>query len=195
MAEKNNIGKQVAGFIGVVFLLLGVLFGMQIMTFIFGNLSTTTSTFPLDSNTVINETGGFINSTGYTLDSASRPGFISPVITLAINATDGATISAGNYTVSSIGVVTNATAVTFDTVKFTYTYSSDSQAKISSDAVVNNSLTSIVTYTDQSNTQLNTAAIAITLLILIAIFGIFWKLFMSKDGISGSSGKENRNFG
>ena len=116
MVNDLDMKKEVAAFVGIVFLLLGVLFGMQIMTFIFGNLGPAAS----------------------GLDAGSAA---------------------------------------FNT----------------STAVQNNSLGAIETYTNQSNTQFNTAAIAITLLILIAIFAIFWKIFMS--GKSGMASGGGGNFG
>ncbi len=93
--------RQIVAFVGIVFLLLGVLFGAQIMTFIFGQLG------PAQS--------------GLT---ATDPGFNESI------------------------------------------------------QVQNNSLNAIVTYTEQADTQLNTAAIAITLLILIALFLVFWVAFI-----------------
>ena len=151
MTEGMNVKKEVIAFIGIVFLLLGVLFGMQIMTFIFGNLGTTTSSLDAASNTVINESGAITNGTGYTLDGASDPGFANVAITLIVNTTDGITITAENYTVSTIGVLTNATAQNWSSVEISYTYNLDSVAKITSDSVVNNSLGSIETYTNQSD--------------------------------------------
>ena len=113
---KGDIKSSVIMFVGIAFLLLGVLFGMQIMTFIFGNLGPTAS-----------------------------------------------------------GLTAGSTAFNV------------------SQAVQNNSLGAIETYTQQADTQFNTAGIAITLLILIALFAIFWQIFMSKGGISG--GGSGGNFG
>ena len=194
MVEKDNILKEVFAFVGIAFLLLGVLFGMQIMTFIFGNLGTTTSSFDAALNPIINETG-FINQSGYTLVGASDVGFANPSISLAKNATSDLAIGAGNFTVNTTtGIVRNITNITWSSVNFTYTYNSDSIAKITADAVTNNSLTSIATYTAQADTQFNTTAIAITLLVLIALFGIFWRVFMSKGGMSGDGGGNDKNF-
>lgn len=68
------------------------------------------------------DTLAFLNSTGYTLDGASDPGFNSPSITSMVNATTGGTIASGNYTVSSSGVVTNLTYTNTGTVNITYSY-------------------------------------------------------------------------
>ena len=116
MADKDgamNVGKSVLGFAFVAFALLGVLFGMNIMSFIFGNLGPTQA----------------------GLDPAS---------------------------------------VAFNT----------------SLAIQNNSLQSINTYSAQSDTQFSTLAIAITLVVLLAVFAFFWRFFMGTGGVaqSGSSG-------
>ena len=62
---------------------------------------------------------------------------------------------------------------------------------MATEQVQNNSLKAIVTYTNQSSTQFITVAIAITLVILIAVFLMFWKVFVSnksnkKDGAAGN---------
>ncbi len=80
------------------------------------------------SVTVTNETGGFINTPGYTLNGAANCSFGNPVIVEARNSTSGGIIVAANYTVSSVGIVTNATATTFASVEFDYTYTFGSGA-------------------------------------------------------------------
>ena len=51
--------------------------------------------------------------------------------------------------------------------------------------VQNNSLQSISSYTAQADTQLNTVAIAIILVILIGVFLLFWQIF-----VGGGKGKK-----
>ena len=71
---------------------------------------------------VTNETGGWINTTTYTLDNAGACNFNSPSITTAWNATSGSIIGSGNYTVSTTGVVSNASTTAWNNVNFRYTY-------------------------------------------------------------------------
>ena len=71
---------------------------------------------------VTNETGAYINATGYTLDKASLLGFSNPVITALFNSTDNTTILTGNVSVSSAGVMTNASVTNWDDVSVSYTY-------------------------------------------------------------------------
>lgn len=75
------------------------------------------------SASVDNETGAYINSTGYTVDEADTTGFNSFEVTEARNATDGTTISDTEYTVDSEeGTITNATATTYADVNVDYNY-------------------------------------------------------------------------
>jgi hypothetical protein len=77
--------------------------------------------------TVVNETGGYVNQTGYTLvQSTLRDDFANPVITAVINATNNVTLLAGNYTLNGNSLV-NASVVKWPNVKvsYTYTYSAD----------------------------------------------------------------------
>lgn len=73
---------------------------------------------------VINETNGFINETGYTLANSVVPGFNSPSIVTVVNATDndGNVLLPGNFTVSPNGVITNASVTTWSNVNISYSY-------------------------------------------------------------------------
>ena len=78
------------------------------------------------SATVTNETGGYINETGYTLDQASEDGFSSVSITQISNSTSGQVLLSGNYTISATGVLTNSSITTWGAVNITYAYSYNS---------------------------------------------------------------------
>lgn len=184
-----NVNKTVRGFAVVAFTLLGLLFGMLIMTFIFGNLSTVSvTTSDYDSITVTNETGAAANATGYTLDAVSERGFRNPSITQARNGSSGVVVEAGNYTLSSAGILTNATAVIWPNLHLDYTYERYSIGQLSGLDVTNQSLVAIETYSEQSDTQFLTVAIAITLAVLIALFLVFWKIFVGRKSNERSSG-------
>lgn len=101
--------------VGLVFLLMATL------AFIgdeYGDSIKTTLT-----GTVTNESGAYINSTGYTLDKTSVHEATGFVITTVHNASNGVVIASSNYTLSSAGVLTNATATTWSDVNVSYTYS------------------------------------------------------------------------
>lgn len=183
--------KSVKDFATIAFTLLGILFGMMIMTFIFGllgsdNVLQTTDTLV----SVSNETGAWLNTTTYTVDNSGVTGFGRLVITSAINATDNSSITVANFTVSGAGF-TNSTATNWADVSVSYTYTRDSDVKLSTDTVQNNSLQAIVSYTGQSDTQMLTVGIAITLVVLIAVFLLFWTVFIKGGKKEGSGGTFN----
>ena len=186
--------KSVGEFAVIAFTLLGVLFGMMIMTFIFGLLGTGSVLGTSDTLvTVTNETGAWLNGTTYTVDNAGVAGFGNLIITSAINTTTNTSIGTGNFSVSGTGY-NNATATISPTEKVwvSYTYTRDSDARVSADEVQNNSLQAIVSYTGQADTQLLTVGIAITLVVLIAVFLLFWVVFIKGKAGKGASGG---NFG
>ena len=192
-----DVKKSVLTFAFIAFTLLGILFGMNIMTFIFGNLSLASSTsFDDLTVSVSNETDGRLNSSdSYTVAGASVAGFTGGVvvsIVYEINSTDGGvlkTIETANYTVVvATGVITNATASVFDNVTITYVYTARGNAELVTEQVANNSLVAIRTYSSQANTQFTTIAVAITLVVLLAVFAFFWLFFMGSQGSGGSVG-------
>ena len=79
-------------------------------------------TFADKSATVTNESGAYINGTGYSLDNAGACNFNTPAITTIYNATNGVVITSGNYSVSSVGLLSNSTATNWADVNVTYTY-------------------------------------------------------------------------
>jgi len=188
----SKVLKSIGAFAGVAFLLLGILFGMQIMTFIFAQIGPNSASTIADiSASVTNESSAYINETGYTLAKSTVKGFSNPSITNIFNATDGLEILVGNYTLTG-NVITNATPTNWDPVNVTYTYNLYSDQRNAIDNVNNDSLQSIIKYTGQSGTQMTTVAIAITLAILIALFLLFWTFFIKgkrKDSkVSGGKG-------
>ncbi len=185
--------KQVMKFGTIIFLLLGILFGALIMTFIFGNMGNI-DILEDSIGTVSNESGAYVNSTGYTLAQSSVRGFSNPSITGAINATSGVVISLGNISVSSNGIVTNASTYQWDNVNISYTYNYYSDAEINSRDVNNQSLNALAQYSNQSDTQFLVVAISITLLILIGLFILFWKYFMT-DTINKTMNTKANKFG
>jgi len=186
--------KSVKEFAMIGFILLAVLFGMQIMTFIFGNLGATDYLDDV-TQTVINESGAYVNATGYTLAEASQSNFSGGAVVTAVwlNVSNSPwLLSSVNYTVSSAtGVLTNATEVlnTTEWEDANVSYSTDhkTETEMVSDETSNQSLRAIGDYAGQSGTQFTTLGIAITLILLVAVFLFFWKSFMGK-GKEGSPG-------
>ena len=133
------------------------------------------------SGSITNETGAYINSTGYTLVQSSLGGFASPVLTEIINVSDNATILLGNATVSNIGVVTNATVTEWENVLISYTYNYASGTSL---AGVN------VTEIRDDFGSFVTNLIAF-LAVIGTILGVVWlilyvrRLFDKKEGLQG----------
>ena len=166
----------------VAFTLLGVLFGMMIMTFIFGQLgNASTDTLNDESFSIVNRTGAYINSSNYKIPEALTNSFNGGFsVSAAYNYTNGSIIPSSAYTVNAAaGTITNKTVIKWNNVTLSYSYSSKTSAKLGTEAVQNNSLQGIVAYTDNSSTQFNTVSIAIILVLLIGVFLVFWKIFVS----------------
>lgn len=193
--NKINAGKMISEYAGIAFTLLGILFGMMIMTFIFGQLGSGSMQTSVSTETVIvtNETGAWLNGTTYTVSNSGAIGFAGLTITSAINTTTNTSIGTGNFSVTGAGY-DNATADIdgTGTVWVSYTYTQDTDAKKASDQAQNNSLVAITTYTEGASTQLNTVSIAIILILLIGVFLVFWKIFVTNKKSSDTSGG---NFG
>ena len=187
-----NIKKEIVALIGIVFLLLGALFGVNIVSFIFGNFGTLSDTTFTDTGiTIVNETEAHANTTGYTLNGASDTGAVSFTVTEVLNATDNGsgnynlTIPLTNVTVSSVGVLTNATVIVYSNVSVSYTYSRTSENELTSDEVTNQSLQAGLTYATNASNQMNIVNITIILSLLIFLFFLFWKVIQSVQSESG----------
>ena len=164
------------------------------MVFIFGNLGAT-DYLTDESRAVINETEAYANGTAYIVDGASDIGASSFVLTSAWMRTNESgpydyqvTDLANNLTLSSAGSLTNLTALNYtlqSNMSVSYTYTRHTEAEIVSDSVTNDSLRAIGSYAEQSGTQFTTLGIAITLILLVAVFLFFWKSFMGKEKGSG----------
>lgn len=189
--------NEIMSYVVIAFLLLGALFGMQIMSFMFGTLNPSSfSSFTDTTIFVSNESGGPIDTSGYTVAGASNLGFTGGVsVTEMLNATDGVLIPAANYTVTTTtGLIVNATIVQYDTVLITYSFTRESDTQLTSEAIQNDSLGAILTYTSGSSTQFSTLNIAITLILLIGLFIIFWSLVMKGGVLNMGKDKGSGNF-
>src|SRR6056297_2922919 len=130
MRTNIKTDKGVAG-LTILLSLVTMLFviGLLVMIFALMGGELQDATYDVGSVSVVNESGGYINSTGYTLSELSNynnPRSISIDSAYNVtNASDPVLIASGNYTVSSAGVVTNATATTYDNVNFSYSFNYD----------------------------------------------------------------------
>jgi len=127
------------------------------------------------SLSTINETESWVNSTGYTL-SGYNSTWSGISITALWNATDGGvgnynlSLGLGNASVSSLGIVTNATTTEYDNVSlsYSYTYTHDTN-KVGS--IVGNVSGGVETFFASTGTIFS---ILIVIIIILAISIIIW---------------------
>ena len=172
--KYKKVLKQKKGVAGLEVLLsiISMLFmiGIIIMVFVIGGtkLEETVSTGDfLDSTTVANEVGAYSNETGYTLAGASSYNAESFAITGAWNETSGVAIALANFSVSSTGVVTNASILTYEAVNFSYTY--NYLQDMSSAEVINDTYTSLGSTTDWFPTFIILGAMIVLVLLVVII--------------------------
>ena len=158
--KKGVLGLDTVKAVMITFLILAVIGITLILTGV--SLRTVADDVDVGSG-YVNETTGFINSTGYTLAQASS-GYRNFVqsITNIYNETDGKVILSGNYTLTG-NVITNATTTTWsDTfIIYTWTYSEDT-----TDAIVGNVSDSMVDFFGNTTTIF---AILIVVVIILSI--------------------------
>ena len=111
--------------------------------------------------TVTNETGAYINSTGYTF---TNQGVGTINVLEARNASDGTVIGSGNYTVTD-GQLFNATATTYSDVNVDYEY----QVYTETGNVINNASEGTSEFFTNTGTWLSLLAIVIVILIISTV--------------------------
>lgn len=151
-------------------IILGIALLAYVIVVIMGTLQTS-SILPTSTvaASVANETGGTINTAGYTLAKSSLDGFGSPVITVIINTTDGLVVNSGNYTVSSGGVLTNTSVNTWDTVKVSYTYKYNSVSASNAKAILGNTSSGISSFFGNVSPVYAILAILVIILVLVVL--------------------------
>ena len=146
---KFNFKSNDQGIAGLTILLSLVTFlfviGLLVMIFSLMGGEMVDATYDNTDVTVSNETGAYLNSTTYTVDTASAKNFASLVITSAINTTDNSSIGVGNFTVVD-GGFTNASATNYASVWVSYTYNYD--ASNGATDVMSDTTTNIAGVTD-----------------------------------------------
>ncbi len=95
------------------------------------------NTFVNTTANTVNETGAFINATGYIVNNATVCNFNSFAVTSAFNATDNASIALTNITVNSAtGNISNATVITFSDVIVSYSYKWGGESCVATEGMV-----------------------------------------------------------
>ncbi len=176
----NKKGQMTGGLItglifGVASLVIAAIIAFVIVSTLTGagllNSARTTST-------VTNETG-HINATGYTLSGTSN-NYVSSTFTLTklYNATSGLVIDLDNATVTSNGVVSNASAAGWDFAKISYTYTLKSDEEVSTNGLSANFTAGINNVSSKIPTVLLVAAIVLILGVLAILVGVWQRMRM-----------------
>lgn len=136
------------------------------------------ATILTETTAVNSELGGFGNSTGYTL--AALPGvFASPTIVGVLNGTAGAEVTLTNVTVSSLGVVTNATSYEWFNLTFNYTYTTQGDSA----GIVANASSGLESFFSNTGTWLTLLSVVILILIIGAVIAVVNKFGAGRDSI------------
>jgi len=159
----NKKGGMIIGMIiGIAFLVMSIIIAFIVISNVADvnkDLESVTAGTP-----VINETGGYLNSSGYTLAQTWKTGFASPVITAMTNNTDDTEIELANASVSSAGLVTNATATEYLDVLISYTYNYQETSTASANMVSN--------FTEGINNVSNKIPTLLLIMAVVLILGV-----------------------
>ena len=177
ISKKGQMsGGLITGLIfGIASLVIGVIIAFVIVSTLTGaNLLTSSRT---TSTPVLNESGADINVTGYqlaALDAQYVPGTIT--VTSVINNSDEAAIPAANYTVSSTGIITNATAKVYGDVRINYSSSVYSEEEQSTTLLSGNFTSGVDNVSAKIPTVLLVAAIVLILGVLALLVAAWQRM-------------------
>jgi hypothetical protein len=180
-SKRGQTGGLITGLVfGVVSLVIGVIIAFVIVSTLTGaDLLTDGRT----SSSVTGETGGFINTTGYQLDGLDV-NYVPGTITIdgALNTTSGQMLLSGNYSVSSTGLVNNASVTTWEKITFNYTSLIYSTEELSSSGLSGNFTAGVDNVSSKIPTVLLVAAIVLILGVLVLLV-VTWQRMNIGGGI------------
>jgi len=128
-------------------------------------------------DSVINETGGWLNRSNavnpYSLAKTSATGFGNPVITSVVNITFPETLlESGNYTVSSAGVLTNASDIEYLDIVVTYSYS-----WTPTEATADNMISNYTSGIDNISSKVPTVLLIAAIILILGILTLLWNTY------------------
>ena len=180
------VGDLISGTGGLIVLTIVVL--VIVSTLLGSNLLGSDDT---TSYTITNETGAFVNSTGYTLVQVNTSTGTYAITEVWANASTATPylLSASNYTVSTAGVLTNLTGSANYTwtndanVSYTYVYTYDNNYEDVSSRMATNFTEGIDNVSDKIPTILLIAAV-------VLLFGVI-VLLVKQSSAMGIGGGQN----
>jgi len=165
----------------------GLIIGVIIILVLVSTLNNA-NLFPDTTKTiaVTNESGVWINITGYTLNNYNSS-WTGITVTNIVNATDGdgTAVAVANYTLTTVGYLDNKTAVTFADVNISYTYVY---------TIANNEGSSVTEMSGNFTDGIDEISTKIpTILLIVAVVFLFGALVLlvnqaRKMGVLGGSG-------
>ena len=174
MNKRGQTRGLVTGLIfGIVALVIAVIISFVIVSTL--NNSDLLSTSRV-TTTALNEVG-WINTTTYTLTNVNA-NTLNFAITGAVNRTSGLTILAGNYSLSALGVVANASTIAWNNVSFNYTYQTYLAEELAQNRMIGNFTSGVDNVSSKIPTALLVAAIVLILAILGVLVGVWSKMRM-----------------
>lgn len=182
--KKGQVGLIAGLIFGIASLVIGV-----IIAFVIVQTLTSSNLITQDSSTVtvVNETGAWLNATGYTLSAynTSTSGFVITAIWGAQGGEYNVTIPTTNGTIDTSGILTNATVVTNNdvSVSYTLTYTRNSNFGDSSSRLSGNYSQAIDNVSGKIPTVLLVAAIVLILGILALLVGAWQRMRVGSSGI------------
>lgn len=135
MKIKNKKGIMLNQAAGAVLALVLIAVLVIVSLYMFSSIGTSVPSVP---QTVVNESAT-LSAAGDALNNNTDCAFTSPSIISVVNTSTGVTIPAANYTLSSTGILRNATAITnvmAGANKVTYSYSYGGPACVASDGII-----------------------------------------------------------
>ena len=181
--KKGQTGGLITALVfGVASLVIGVIIALVIVsTLEDADLLTSGRT----TSQTVNESGGYLNTTEYTLSDFDTSTDISVAIDAAWNVTSTPVLlSSGNYTVNSAtGVVTNASTTEYPDVNFTYTRTLYSNEELSEQKLSGNYTEGVGNISDKLPTVLLVAAIVLILSVLAILVGVWQRMRMGGDSL------------
>ena len=148
-------------------IILGIALLAYVIVIIMGTLQDTTI-LDKTSNSVYNETGAYINTTGYTLAQSGLTGFESIAIINAFNATSGNVIVPNNYTLNGSKLY-SATDYAYSNVFIAYSYKQDSNIQLDIDSITSNTSSGVAGFFSDISPVYAILAVLVIILVLVVL--------------------------
>jgi hypothetical protein len=173
MRAIKKTDKGVAG-LTILLSIITTLFviGLLVMIFSLMGGEMRDATYTSTTVSVINESGAFVNATGYTVDNAGALNGVYTATAVWLNVTGKAwLLPSANYTLSTAGVLTNATKVLNATqwedanVSYSYIYDAENTAT----EVMNDTTSGVSSVTDWFPIFIVISAMVVLILLTVII--------------------------